>query len=255
MKEDGILLPKFRLPTEAEWEYAALALIGVSVNERTYERRMYPWNGNIMRRHEKKTRGEMLANFKRRSGDHMGVAGALNDGGSIPQDVRSYWPNDYGLYGMAGNVNEWVLDVYRPSSFQDMDDFNPFRGNEFHLLKLDEATGAPVEKDDLGRMVYEPISANDAVSQRRQIRGSDYRNYMDGDSISSHDFDVMYAPEVSLVTNTVRVYKGGSWRDRAYWLSPGTRRFLEESESRDDLGFRCAMSRVGAQSNRSGLKR
>ena len=50
----------------------------------------------------------------------------------------------------------------------------------------------------------------------------------------------------SLITDNVRVYKGGSWRDRAYWLSPGTRRFLDENSSKDDLGFRCAMTRVGS---------
>jgi sulfatase modifying factor 1 len=52
--------------------------------------------------------------------------------------------------------------------------------------------------------------------------------------------------ETSLVNDQSRVYKGGSWRDRAYWLTPGARRFLDESASRDDLGFRCAMTRVGS---------
>jgi formylglycine-generating enzyme required for sulfatase activity len=50
---------------------------------------------------------------------------------------------------------------------------------------------------------------------------------------------------MSLMSDESRVYKGGSWKDRAYWLSPGERRFLVETESRDDLGFRCAMIRVG----------
>jgi len=42
------------------------------------------------------------------------------------------------------------------------------------------------------------------------------------------------------------VYKGGSWKDRAYWMSPGTRRFLDEEQATDFIGFRCAMARVGA---------
>ncbi|MDP4225312.1 MAG: gliding motility lipoprotein GldJ, partial [Bacteroidota bacterium] len=50
----------------------------------------------------------------------------------------------------------------------------------------------------------------------------------------------------SQINDNVRVYKGGSWKDRVYWLSPGTRRYLEETKSRDDLGFRCAMTRVGS---------
>ena len=54
-----------------------------------------------------------MANFKRGRGDNMGVAGNLNDNADITAPVRSYWPNDYGLYNMAGNVSEWVMDVYR----------------------------------------------------------------------------------------------------------------------------------------------
>ena len=109
--EDGILLPRYRLPTEAEWEFAALALVGNSYDERVYERRIYPWDGHNLRQDEKSHRGEMRANFVRGRGDYMGVAGDLNDNASIPAPVDSYWPNDYGLYCMAGNVNEWVEDV------------------------------------------------------------------------------------------------------------------------------------------------
>ena len=262
MIEDGILLPKYRLPTEAEWEFAALSLVGNSYDERIYERRIFPWNGDILRNHQKKYRGVMMANYKRGRGDMMGVAGALNDAGSTTLPVVSYWPNDYGLYCMAGNVNEWVLDVYRPMTSEDVEDFNPFRGNVFKVLDVDE-TGAPVEKDSLGRMKYVPIKEEDALSQRRQFTKSDYRNYADGDHSSTLDFndetfneagsERMYDPKQSLINDNVRVYKGGSWKDRPYWLSPGTRRYLDETQSRDDLGFRCAMTRVGAQASRKNL--
>ena len=83
----------------------------------------------------------MMANFVRGRGDMMGVAGSLNDNGSITTDVKSYWPNDYGLYCMAGNVNEWVQDVYRPLTSEDVDGFNPFRGNVYTDLRRD-ANGA-----------------------------------------------------------------------------------------------------------------
>ena len=49
----------------------------------------------------------------------------------------------------------------------------------------------------------------------------------------------------TLISDRTRVYKGGSWKDRAYWLNPGTRRFLDQSQSTDCIGFRCAMDRVG----------
>ncbi|HQI70560.1 MAG TPA: hypothetical protein PLT47_07400, partial [Bacteroidales bacterium] len=50
----------------------------------------------------------------------------------------------------------------------------------------------------------------------------------------------------SMINDKARVYKGGSWRDRQYWISPGNRRFLDENLSTDCIGFRCAMTRVGS---------
>ena len=81
--EDGILLPSYRLPTEAEWEYAALALVGnqaSSKDELITDRRIYPWKGNTVRYERRdKSQGAILANFKRGRGDYMGMAGKLND--------------------------------------------------------------------------------------------------------------------------------------------------------------------------------
>ena len=48
------------------------------------------------------------------------------------------------------------------------------------------------------------------------------------------------------ISNTTRVYKGGSWKDRSYWLNPATRRYKEQTQSSNDIGFRCAMDRVGS---------
>lgn len=263
--EDGILLPKYRLPTEAEWEFAASALLGNTYDERMVERKIYPWNGHNVRNSLVKERGKMMANFARGRGDFMGMAGNLNDGYAFTAPVKSYWPNDYGLYCMAGNVNEWVLDVYRPLSFEDVDELRPFRGNVFKT-PYDE-NGQMMRKDSLGRIPMREVTEEEAAS-RRNYNKAYYLNYKDGDVSSTFDYrdgetikekdsNRMYEQGKSedknrdmttLINDHVRVYKGGSWNDRAYWLSPGTRRYLDEASSTNDIGFRCAMEAVGEPS-------
>ena len=274
---DGIFLPKYRLPTEAEWEYAAYGLIGNTVGERVTERRIYPWNGHAVRNPDEKFIGQMLANFKRSNGDNMGTAGFLNDNGDIAVPVFTYWPNDYGLYNMAGNVSEWVMDVYRPLSAEDKDDFRPFRGNVFKT-QVKDVDGIVINTDSIqydkdsniinipGMVKWRDVSVahnEDRLDERRNYKYSDNINYNDGDVNSSlyyQDDDaksklnkVMYEYGVtSLINDKAHVYKGGNWHDRAYWMVPGTRRYLDQRQATSWIGFRCAMTRVGSPAGLGG---
>ncbi len=423
--EDGILLPRYRLPTEAEWEFAAYGLIGnlSPGTELIDERRIYPWDGHWVRQDDDKFIGSIRANFVRGRGDYMGVAGNLNDGADVTAPVESYWPNDYGLYNMAGNVSEWVLDVYRPLSSEDFDEFRPFRGsvfttkllnnegsvevkqgqvaydvhgmkeyiNEFERIRFQRVSAAKHDPNDTviprgvaannqsrnpskngyapdpfytshknvkdsaellvlakinlvldraialkndkyeidantliqdeifdgifadelrsspdgeeyaydiismiregfndyildtpGKLKYRNVTEEENIG-RLNYRKDDYIDYLDGDIESSIYWQndeiknginqavrdpnlIMYQNQheefgldgtplkvgdrtswpTTLISDKSRVYKGGSWKDRAYWLAPSQRRYLDERQSTDAIGFRCAMDRVGS---------
>lgn len=292
-------MPSYRLPTEAEWEYAALGLVGLRNYNAYRGRKKYPWDGQYTRSGNRRSRGDQLANFKQGDGDYGGIAGWSDDGADITAEVKSYQPNDFGLYDMAGNVAEWVADVYRPIVDDEFNDFNYYRGNVYTKNYIDKdgkvkivttdsivfdtlSNGKLIARNLPGEILQVPVDDNETYL-RTNFSDSDNRDFRDGDKRSTRYYqsfgngedDVdeskrMYnspthrvssdsigqmdrqfdksASRTTLINNEVRVYKGGSWRDRDYWLDPAQRRYFPEDMATDFIGFRCAMSRVGSKS-------
>ena len=207
----------------------------------------------------------------------------------------SYLANDFGIYDMAGNVAEWVADVYRPIVDDQFSDFGYYRGKVYTKNAIsDDGSVRVIGIDDIeydtlsnGRIVAKELPgqlAKVAVDSaetylRTNFDKSNNINYRDGDRASSRTFDDfdnedptngdetrdMYNSPLhlvdgdkkeydgsddrtSLINDEVRVYKGGSWKDREYWLDPAQRRYYPEDMATDFIGFRCAMSRVGSKS-------
>ncbi len=265
---NSLLMPRFNLPTEAEWEYAAL---GPQNNNKDIiaQKRLLPWNGYLTT--DKK--GKYLANFGpviEKSGywvkqfdENIDIKGSSIKNYMYTAPVKSFPSNDFGLYDMAGNVAEWVLDVARPYTFGD--DYLLFQEDKSYSRKKfidfsdstihDEENKSNLEntikkKDNLIVSADDNINtAMNKVLRRLKLSNEAYsldtNKVMDRErlkyfaKIELHDAKVMAANPNS------RIVKGGSWHNGISYMVCSSHEACSENKSRCGIGFRVAMIVMG----------
>jgi len=147
--------PEYQLPSDAQFEYAAR---GGNVKTK------YPWGGPYVRN----AKGCMQANFK------VGRGNYSDDGGMYTVNVKSYFPNDYGLYNMAGNVAEWTVTAYNQSASPMLMDFNPnftyvAKTNDSKYMKRKVVKGGSWK--DIGFFLQNAVATYEYQDQARSYIG------------------------------------------------------------------------------------
>lgn len=243
-ESNSILLPSFRLPTEAEWEYAAYGFKNYYVERTVFQRRLFPWetnnlfdeNGNyyanfgqILDKNGLEVKSFVQDNSRRKSKK----AYVLGDNYFHTGLVNSFSPNNYGLYNMSGNVAEWVMDRYEEdSATKHLIDSLDNNVQRKELLKNIEVSG-----NEIGILdgIYVKKSDDKEIDLSTE-KGRNIYNRLKKE-YEHNGFVNEKFPDA-------RIVKGGSWAQGPAYLQIGARTIYPENKSSCMIGFRLAMTLV-----------
>ena len=224
-----MLFPPFRLPTESEWEYAAM---GVNYSDRIT---IYPWNSSSLI----DKNGNYFANFGPiLDANNVRVKEYVSDGGFHTLITKHFSPNSFGLYEMGGNVAEWQQDSY---------------ASEWTFKKVEGLTDEQMKaREDSLSVIFNTIIifADDdlktAINKVNRRLGFNEKEIAEMTNKAKKEIEVMAMGEIhdakiAKAQKPARIIKGGSWADSPIYLRISTRTIMNENSTSARVGFRIAM--------------
>jgi formylglycine-generating enzyme required for sulfatase activity len=252
-----LLLPEFRLPSEAEWEYAARAEFSKEkIIRKNPEHDLFPWSGNNLFDEE----GNCYANFGTIK-DENGFEVKSFQQNNLPKKklhkfpagdfyvfqapVMSFKPNGYGLYNMAGNVAEWVLDAYKHESF---DEINT-NDNKKNVFSKDSLTDTLKNRKDSSAVSIGKKNKTN-IYCKEHIKTNNREDSLKTSKLIIEKAErEIHNAEVAKRYQNARVVKGGSWFNGPAYMQCGSKEIFPEYRGSTRIGFRVCMTVAGIKSD------
>ncbi|MCH2043315.1 MAG: formylglycine-generating enzyme family protein [Saprospiraceae bacterium] len=240
-KNDGL---EFRLPTEAEWEYAAL---GTNLDPKAENYPVFPWSGTELMKD-----GKYQANFGTYAATNKGYNETEDKNMLYSSPIKSFPANNFGLYDMAGNVAEWVLDAPLPptlEAYQIEPTIRPLKS----VINWGEGKSTcfcDLEENEVRSQIIELWAA---AGYDTDTTSTDYKNRIQPDikrilrdcqsifNIEPNELQLSMYPELK-DREPFQKTKGGDWANSPYFLAASSRALYSPYTAKAWIGFRVVMT-------------